>query len=74
MDYTGTTVDLTFTPTINRTSVLVPLINDARVESTEFFFGNLVDTPMLVFANPNLANVIITEDVTDRKLEETKQQ
>jgi len=60
-------VDLTFTPTQNRTVVRVPLFNDDVLEGQEVFFCNLLDTPNLARANPNRATVTIDEDVSDSK-------
>ena len=66
-DYTGTTVDLTFTPTQSTSVARVPLINDDILEGQEFFFGNLMNTPNLASASPNRATVTINEDVNDSK-------
>ena len=45
----------------------VTIVDDDIVEDTEDFFGSLTTTDSAVFLDPDRAQVIITEDPTDRK-------
>ena len=65
LDFEATTAVLKFTPAVSRVSVNVSIVNDDRVEDSEYFFGNLRGTAELVTASPDMANVTIIEDSSD---------
>jgi len=65
MDYQGASSVLTFSPSVATNDFSVVIVNDGSVEGEEYFMVNLVDNPGLVLADPNLAIVVITEDISD---------
>ena len=62
---------LTFSSTIPQVNISIPIVNDVNVEGSEHFFGTLQaqGTSVTVIASPDMATVVITEDLSDCKSE-----
>ena len=61
-DYTATSVDLTFTPGVNSLTVSVPIIDNAILEDTEQFFGDLSTSDPDVDLRPQRTTIRIADD------------
>ena len=64
-DYQGPSMDLTFGPGITRRCVDVTVVEDDIMENTENFFGSLTTTDTLLTLDPDVAEVVISEDSSD---------
>ena len=52
----------------------VTIVNDDIVENTENFFANLTTTDTLLTLDPDVAEVIISEDSSDSEFIETRKE
>ena len=62
MDFSNTSLDLTFGPFSTTKTVVVPILNDAVSEDMEYFSLVLMSTDSAVSLNPVIANITIIDD------------
>ena len=63
MDFSNTSLDLTFSPSSATQTVMVPILNDAVPEVMyEYFSLILMSTDPAVSLNPSIANITILDD------------
>ena len=68
MDFSNTSLSLTFSPSSTTQTVVVPILNDAVPEDMLEYFGLvLMSTDPAVSLNPKIANITILDD-SDSKL------
>ena len=68
MDFSNTSLSLTFSPSSTTQTVVVPILNDAVPEDMlEYFSVVLMSTDPAVSLNPMIANITILDD-SDSKL------
>ena len=61
-DYTTVSMDLTFNAGRTNQTVMIPILGDTMVESTESFTVSLVSADSAVILNPSTTTVTIDED------------
>ena len=63
MDFSNTSLDLTFSPSSTTQTVMVPILNDAVPEDMlEYFSLVLMSTDPAVSLNPSIASITILDD------------
>ena len=62
MDFSNTSLDLTFGPFSTTKTAVVPILNDAVSEDMEYFSLVLMSTDSAVSLNPVIANITIIDD------------
>ena len=63
MDFSITSLDLTFSPSSLTQTVMVSILNDGVLENMlEYFSLVLMSTDPAVFLNPKIANITIVDD------------
>ena len=66
-DYTSVSMDLTFNSGTTARTVMIPIVGDNMVESTESFTVSLTSADSAVTLNPSTTTITIQNDDDDSK-------